>query len=176
VARVARDTGTETSRDFENTTDAGTDHGPGTAIPAPRAPWQGATSSDRGPAPGLDQQVDAPGPFTGLVAALKTVTAPRPVVQARQAPPDGGRILGICAWAALLDLAGLVIGVRGGLALIASSPPNWYLPSLLISGAVGIAVTSAAFLTVRASRVPWVLLALGTAALITSAVLTGNAT
>jgi hypothetical protein len=176
VARVARDTGTETSRDFENTTDVGTDHGPGTAIPAPRAPWHGATSTVPKPTHGAGQQVNASGPFTGLVAALKTVTAPRPVVPTRQGPPDGGRILGVCAWAALLDLAGLVIGFLAAVSLIASSPPGWYLPSLLISGAAGIAVTSAAFLTVRVPRVPWVLLLLGTASLITSAVLTGNAT
>jgi hypothetical protein len=173
---VASDAGTETSRDFENTPDAGTDLGPGTAIPAPRSPWQGAPASDREPAPRLDHRADASGPFTGLVAALKSVTAPRPVVSTRPAPPDSGRILAICGWAALLDLCGLVIGLRGVIALIASNPPDWYLPSLLISGAAGIAVTSAAFLTVRLRQVPWVLLLLGTAALITSAVLTGNAT
>ncbi len=154
---MTSDAGTETSTDFDN--------GTGThSVPAPRAPWEGATSSEQS------------GPFTGLVAALKTVTAPRPVVPTRQAPPPGSRILAICGWAALLDLAGLVIGVRGAVALMASSPPSWYLPSLLVSGAAGIAVTSAAFLSVRVRLVPWVLLLLGTAALITSAVLTGNAT
>jgi hypothetical protein len=162
VARVSSDASTETNRDFDTT--GGPGPASGTAIPAPRAPWEGATSSVQS------------GPFTGLVAALKTVTAPRPVVAIRQAPPDSGRILAICGWAALLDLAGLVVGVRGGFALIASNPPHWYLPSLLISGGAGIAVTSAAFLTVRLRSVPWALLLLGTAALLTSGVFTAHAT
>jgi hypothetical protein len=160
-ALVTSDAGTETSSGFDNGT--GTDSATGTAVPAPRTPWEGATSSAQS------------GPFTGLVAALKTVTAPRPVVPARKAPPSGRRLLAICGWAALLDLAGLVIGVRGAVTLMASTPPHWYLPSLLISGAAGIAVTSAAFLSVRLRLVPWILLLLGTAALITSAALTSNA-
>jgi hypothetical protein len=164
VTRLSSGAGTETSRDFDTTGGAGPGPASGTAIPAPRAPREGAASSNQS------------GPFTGLVAALKTVTAPRPVVPTRQAPPESGRILAICGWAALLDLAGLVVGVRGGLALIASNPPQWYLISLLISGGAGIAVTSAAFLTVRLRSVPWVLLLLGTAALITSGVFTAHAT
>jgi hypothetical protein len=116
------------------------------------------------------------GAFTGLVTALRTVTAPRPVVPERHRPPDGSRLAAICGWAALLDLAGVVVGVRGGIALLASHPPHWYLTSLLISGGVGIALTACAFLTVRLERIPWLLLGGGTAALITSAVLTGAAT
>jgi hypothetical protein len=167
VARVASDAGTEISSDFDNDPGTGTGLGAaGGAIPAPRTSWEGAIPVDRDP---------AAGPFTGLVAALKTVTAASPVVPTRQTPPSGGRILAICGWAALLDLAGLVIGIRGAVALMASTPPHWYLPSLLISGAAGIAVTSAAFLTVRVRLVPWVLLFLGTAALITSAVFTTHA-
>jgi hypothetical protein len=116
------------------------------------------------------------GPFTGLVTALRTTTAPRPVVPQPQRPPTGGRLAAICGWAAVLALAGVVVGVRGGIALLASQPPHWYLPSLLISGGVGIALTACAYLTVRQERIPWLLLGGGTAALITSAVFTGTAT
>jgi len=132
------------------------------AVPAPRVPGQ--TSSPQ------------TGAFTGLVTALRTATGPRPVVPAPQRPPTGRRLAWICVWAAVLDLAGVVVGIRGGIALLASHPPHWYLPSLLISGGVGIALTACAFLTVRQHLIPWLLLGGGTAALITSAVFTGTAT
>ena|GEM_PF-1541253 len=132
------------------------------AVPAPRVPGQ--TSSPQ------------TGAFTGLVTALRTVTGPRPVVPAPQRPPTGRRLAWICVWAAVLDLAGVVVGIRGGVAMLASHPPHWYLPSLLISGGVGIALTACAFLTVRQHLIPWLLLGGGTAALITSAVFTGTAT
>ena len=134
------------------------------AVPGPRMPGRGETSSPQ------------TGAFTGLVTALRTATGPRPVVSAPRRAPTGSRLVAICAWAALLDLAGVVVGVRGGIALLASHPPHWYLPSLLISGGVGIALTACAFLTVRQQRIPWLLLCGGTAALITSAVFTGTAT
>jgi hypothetical protein len=98
------------------------------------------------------------------------------VVPVREAPPAGGRILAICGWAALLDLAGVAIGIRGLVALVGGHAPGWYLPSLLISGAAGIGLTAGAFLSVRQGRTPWILLGGGTAALICSAVFTGSAT
>jgi hypothetical protein len=136
----------------------------GPALPGQRPPWQAETSSAQS------------GPFTGLVAALKTVTAPRPLVPVREAPPTGSRLLAICGWAALLDLAGVAIGVRGLIALLGGHAPSWYLPSLLISGAAGIGLTAGAFLSVRRRLIPWIMLGSGTAALICSAVFTGNAT
>jgi hypothetical protein len=165
---------TEGSTEISNETSASTSE---PALPGQRPPWEGATSSVREPALGLDQQGDAhqSGPFTGLVAALKTVTAPRPVVPVREAPPAASRLLAICGWAALLDLAGVAIGIRGLVALLAHAP-GWYLPSLLISGAAGIALTAGAFLSVRLRLIPWILLGGATAALICSAVFTTNAT
>jgi hypothetical protein len=152
---------TEGSTEISNATGTSTS---GPALPAQRPPWEGETASPQS------------GPFTGLVAALKTVTAPRPVVPVREAPPAGGRILAICGWAALLDLAGVAIGIRGLFALLGGHAPGWYLSSLLISGAAGIGLTAGAFLSVRQRLTPWILLAGGTAALICSAVFTGNAT
>ena len=155
---VPSDASTETGR-----TGTEAPHGRATAsVPAPRTPGQ--TSSPQ------------TGAFTGLVTALRTATGPRPVVPAPQRPPTGSRLAWICVWAAVLDLAGVVVGIRGGVAMLASHPPHWYLPSLLISGGVGIALTACAFLTVRQHLIPWLLLAGGTAALITSAIFTGAAT
>jgi hypothetical protein len=151
---------TEGSTEINNETDTS---GSGTALPGQRTPWEGETSSPQS------------GPFTGLVAALKTVTAPRPVVPARETPPTGGRLLAICGWAAVLDLIGVAIGIRGLVALLAGHAPGWYLPSLLISGAAGIALTAAAFLSVRHRQTPWILLGGGTAALVCSAVFTASA-
>jgi hypothetical protein len=171
VARVP----TEGSTEISNATGTSAS---GPALPAQRPPREGETSSPREPALGPDQQGGAhqSGPFTGLVAALKTVTAPRPVVPVREASPAGGRLLAICGWAALLDLAGVAVGIRGLFALLGGHAPGWYLSSLLISGAAGIGLTAGAFLSVRQRLTPWILLAGGTAALICSAVFTGNAT
>ena len=151
---------TEGSTEISNETNASTSE---PALPGQRPPWEGATSSDQS------------GPFTGLVAALKTVTAPRPVVPVKESPPAASRLLAICGWAALLDLAGVAIGIRGLVALLAHAP-GWYLPSLLISGAAGIALTAGAFLSVRVRLIPWILLGGGTVALICSAVFTTHAT
>ena len=169
---VPSDASTETGRTGTEASDARAT----AAVPAPRMPGQ--TSSAREPALGLDQPrgVHQTGAFTGLVTALRTATGPRPVVPAPQRPPTGSRLAWICVWAAVLDLAGVVVGIRGGIALLASHPPHWYLPSLLISGGVGIALTACAFLTVRRHRIPWLLLGGGTAALITSAIFTGVGT
>ena len=164
----------EGSTDISNETSTSTS---APALPGQRPPWEGGTSSAREPALGPDQHGDAhqSGPFTGLVAALKTVTAARPVVPAKEAPPAASRLLAICGWAALMDLAGVAIGIRGLIALLAHAP-GWYLPSLLISGAAGIGLTAGAFLTVRQRLIPWILLGGGTAALVCSAVFTANAT
>jgi hypothetical protein len=158
VARVPTDASAETSTGASQ--DAATP-----VVPGQRNPRPAETSSDQS------------GPFTGLVAALRTGTAPRPVVvPAPQAPPPGSRLLAICGWAVLLDLAGLAVAVRGLIALAAGHAPHWYLASLLISGAAGIGLTAAAFLSVRQRLIPWLLLGAGTAALVTSAVFTANAT
>jgi hypothetical protein len=133
------------------------------AVPAQRAPGQGEMSSPQS------------GPFTGLVTALRTATAPRPLVPAAHRPPTGGRLAAVCAWAAVLSLAGVLVGLIGGITLLVAHPAHWYLPSLLISGGVGIALTACAFLTVRQERLPWLLLSGGTAALITSAIFTATA-
>jgi hypothetical protein len=159
VNLVPSDASTETGR---TGTEAAPNRATG-AVPGQRTPGHGETSSPQS------------GPFTGLVTALRTTAAPRAVAP-RQQRPTGGRLAAICGWAAVLDLAGVVVGIRGGIALLASHPPHWYLPSLLISGGAGIALTACAFLTVRRRRIPWLLLGGGTAALITSAVFTSTAT
>jgi hypothetical protein len=134
------------------------------AVPAPRASGEVEISSGQ------------TGTFAGLAAALRSVTAPRPVVPAPQAAPSGRRLLAICGWAALLDLAGFALGVRALVGILASKPPHWYLPAMLICGAVGIGLTAASFLNVRRGRLPWVLLGGGTGALVASFIVTAAAT
>jgi hypothetical protein len=154
-------------------TDANTETGPvdGTAtssreVPAPRAPHEDESPSGQ------------TGMFAGLAAALRSVTGPRPVVPGPQAsgPPSARRLLAICGWAALLDLAGFALGVRALVGILASKPPHWYLPAMLICGAVGIGLTAASFLNVRRGRLPWVLLGGGTGALVASFIVTAAAT
>lgn len=84
--------------------------------------------------------------------------------------PDTGRMLGVCACAAVLSLAGLVVAGRALVSLLAGGTPEWYGPTMVASGLAGIALTGAAFLAVHHARLPWVLLGAGTVPLAVAAV------
>jgi hypothetical protein len=86
-----------------------------------------------------------------------------------------GRLAGVAGWAALIGLVGMVVGIRGQFAVLFSTAPGWYQPTLIIIGLAGIALTSAAFLTVQHGHVPWLLLGAGTAAVIAAIVVTSVA-
>jgi hypothetical protein len=73
--------------------------------------------------------------------------------------PATGRLLGVCAWAALLAVVGLAVAARALVALLAGGAPGWYEPTILAGGVAGIALTTAAFLAVHDRRLPWLLLA-----------------
>lgn len=90
---------------------------------------------------------------------------------ARVGPP-ARRLIAVCAWAALLGFLGVIIAIRGLFAILASHPPAWYEPALVILGLGGIALTVAAFLAVRQRYTPWGLLGLATAALIATLTVT----
>jgi hypothetical protein len=83
--------------------------------------------------------------------------------------------MGVCGWAAVLGGVGLVIGIRGLIGVIASAPPGWFEPSMVVVGSIGISLTVAAFLTVHRNRAPWALLGGSSLALISAMVLTSQA-
>ena len=96
----------------------------------------------------------------------------------RQAPSGGPKLrtlAGLAGWAAALGMVGLVVGVRGLILILVSQVPHWFEPTLVIMGLVGIALTAAAFLTIRYRYVPWVLLGLSTVVLIAAAITTSAA-
>src|SRR5436190_18996993 len=79
--------------------------------------------------------------------------------------PDPRRLAGLAGWAAAIGLVGLVVGVRGLVAILVGGIPGWYEPTLIGMGLVGIGLTAGAFLTVQRGRLPWYLLGAGTAVL-----------
>lgn len=76
--------------------------------------------------------------------------------------PHPVRLAGICAWAALLGLAGLLVAARVAVAIIAGTSPGWYEPAVVAVGVLGIALTACAFAAVHRPRVPWLLLTAAT--------------
>jgi hypothetical protein len=75
------------------------------------------------------------------------------------------RLAGVSAWACLLGLGGLVIGVKVLIGLFTTSP-GWYLPTICACGLFGIATTVGAFASVHRQRLPWIMLTVSTATLI----------
>jgi hypothetical protein len=93
-------------------------------------------------------------------------------MQQTRSDPDLRRLLGLSGWAAALGVVGLVVGVRGLVAILVGGIPGWYEPTLVVMGLVGTGVTAGAFLTVRYGRLPWYLLGAGTVVLLASIVVT----
>jgi hypothetical protein len=81
-------------------------------------------------------------------------------------------IAAVCAWAALLGVVGLAIGIRGFIGVLAGDASSWYEPAIMITGTIGIGATVAGFLTVQRVRVPWVLLGIASVALATGMIMT----
>ena len=109
-----------------------------------------------------DRTVPLPVPWE----ARATVRQRRPVGLRLPAPDDPppatGRMLGVCAWAALLGVVGLAVAARALVAVLAGTAPGWYEPTVLALGVVGIGLTAAAFLAVHHRGLPWLLLAAAT--------------
>jgi hypothetical protein len=83
------------------------------------------------------------------------------------------RVLGgVATWAAALGGLGLVVGIRGLVAILVGGIPGWYEPTLIVMGLVGIALTAAAFLTIQQRPLPWLFLGAGTAVLLSSIITT----
>jgi hypothetical protein len=116
------------------------------------------------------------GSRTGDATGVSTVTGVfrRPVIP-RQRSPQLRTLAGLATWAAALGLGGLVMGLRGLILILATHPPQWYEPTMVVMGLLGIGLTVGAFLTVQHRYLPWALLGLSTADLIASMIVTGAA-
>ncbi len=91
----------------------------------------------------------------------------------RPGPPL--RVLaGLCAWAAALGGIGLLVGVRGLIAILVGGIPGWYEPTLILLGLVGIGLTAGGFLTIQKRPLPWVLLGAASAVELSSIIVTAT--
>jgi hypothetical protein len=79
--------------------------------------------------------------------------------------PDNGQLVGICAWATALGLAGLLVAIRGLLGIIGGYATGWYEPALISVGMVGIVLTVLAFMAIQRRYLPWIMLGAATVAL-----------
>jgi hypothetical protein len=85
------------------------------------------------------------------------------------------QMFGVCAWAAVLGVIGLVVGARGLIAILMKASPGWYEPAMIGVGVVGIGLTVGAFMTVHRRRLPYALLTAATAVLAYAVLLTVTA-
>jgi hypothetical protein len=86
--------------------------------------------------------------------------------------PNNGQLIGICAGATVLGLAGLLVAVRGLFGIVGGYAPTWYQPALIIVGMVGILLTVVAFMAIHRQKLPWIMLALSMISLAVNVVLT----
>ncbi len=121
------------------------------------------------PQPGPPVQRPAAPDQTGLAPVAGAFRRP---TQSRGGP-DQRRLAALAGWAALLGVVGLIVGIRGLIAILVGGIPGWYEPTLIVMGLVGIALTSGAFLTVQHGRLPWYLLGAGSVVLLSSIIATG---
>lgn len=73
------------------------------------------------------------------------------------------RLVGVCAWALLLGLVGMVLGARV-LFGIFTEMPWWYVTLLFALGVPGVLSTVGAFLTLHKGQLPWKLMGIASAA------------
>jgi hypothetical protein len=72
--------------------------------------------------------------------------------------PGTRRLLTMSAYASLLGLGGLGIGVRGLVSQVGGGVPIWYAYVLASLGLVSVALAVGAFLSIHRRTLPWVLL------------------
>jgi MFS family permease len=90
------------------------------------------------------------------LSELRMPGTPHPEVRLR-------RLLGVCAWAMLLGLIGMIIAARIVFGIF-TEMPLWYWMLIFLLGVPGIAATFAAFATLHKSHLPWKLLRAASAA------------
>jgi hypothetical protein len=85
-------------------------------------------------------------------------------------PPAPGRLVGLCAWAAVIGIIGLVLAIRSAFAII-SGAPGWFAPVAAIVGLIGFSSTLGAFVTARWRIAPWALLGVASLTIIVALIL-----
>lgn len=85
-------------------------------------------------------------------------------------PPAPGRLVGLCAWAAVIGIVGLVLAIRSAFAIMAGAP-GWFTPIAAIAGLVGFSSTLGAFVTARWRIAPWALLGVASLTIIVALIL-----
>jgi hypothetical protein len=123
---------------------------------------------------GVAAPIPAPAsPRTGPVTWNRDSSVDLPAVDRRQ--PRLRQLMGVCGWAALLGVVGLVVGIRGFVGELVGAAPGWYEPAMIAVGFVGIGLTVGAFITVQRRRMPYALLGGATVVLIYAMTLTATA-
>lgn len=149
-------------------TQAGTAHG----TPTPDRPATGQPGS--GPAVGVAAPSGAvlnpTGAHVGLSPVAKAMRQPPPA-PARPGP-SSQRLLGLCAAAAVIGFAGILVGMRGWLGLVMHQTAGWYLPAIAVIGILGVITAAGGFLTVHRRRTPWVMLGLSASTVIIGMIVT----
>ncbi len=72
------------------------------------------------------------------------------------------QMVAVCAWAAVLGVLGLAVGIRGFVADLMEDTPGWYEPTMIGTGLAGILLTVGAFVQVHRRRMPYLLLGAAT--------------
>jgi hypothetical protein len=109
-------------------------------------------------------------PAFARVAALAAAEPAEP-----EQTPAPRRVAGVCAWAAVLGLANLVLVICGLVTILGGSAPDWYQPVLIGLGLGGVALAVTAFLTIQLRVVPWIFMALSSVVVLASLIVTGTA-
>ena len=112
-------------------------------------------------------------PQTGSLTWNRDSSVDLPAVERRQ--PRLRQLMGVCGWAALLGVVGLVVGIRGFIGDLVGAAPDWYEPAMIAVGLVGIGLTVGAFITVQRRRMPYALLGGATVVLVYAMTLTATA-
>ena len=89
--------------------------------------------------------------------------------------PQLRQLIGVCGWAAILGVVGLVVGIRGFVGDLLGAAPGWYEPAMIAVGLVGIGLTVGAFVTVHRRRTPYILLGAASLVLVYAMTLTATA-
>lgn len=140
---------------------------------------EGTQASPRIPAQARAPQAEAAA-AARIAATAETPAPARVSVLAAAAPdepaqgPAPRRIASVCAWAAVLGLADLVLVICGLVTILGGTAPGWYEPVLIVLGLGGIALAATAFVTIQFRIVPWIFMALSSGVVLVSLIMTGS--
>jgi hypothetical protein len=113
-----------------------------------------------------DRAGDRPSTISSISGAFRLPSADDP-------SPAPRHLAWVCAWAAALGLGGMAVALRAFVGLVYDERA-WYAPTAIVIGLIGLACTIGAFASVHQRRLPMVLLAIATAALVSGWIITGQ--